>query len=199
MITEEEIRGSLVALDHALATRGAGRDLFVWRGVMVLAFQARQSTKDVDAIFAPAGIIRDLAAEVGRERGLDEDWIDDGEKGFVSSRRAFISLGLNLPHLSVLMPVPEDLLAMKCMAARAGESARDMQDVKFLLRHLALKDAGTARAVVKEYYPASRITLKTQYFVEAAFEELSAESTGAGIDVSADKKDLSEQDARHSL
>ena len=104
---------------------------------MVLAYHARQSTKDVDAIFAPAGVIRDLAAEIGHERGLDADWINDGVKGFVSSRAAFAPLELDLSNLSVLMPVPEYLLAMKCMSARTGESSRDMEDVKFLIRHLA--------------------------------------------------------------
>jgi hypothetical protein len=38
--------------------------------VMVLAYAARVSTKDVDAIFHPASLIRDLAAQIGASNRL---------------------------------------------------------------------------------------------------------------------------------
>ena len=165
---------------------------------MVLAFHARQSTKDVDAIFVPAADIRALAAEVARDRGLDEDWINDGVKRFVSSRASLVPLEVQFTNLSMLMPVPEYLLAMKCMAARAGESSRDMEDVKFLIRHLHLDSAAEALLLVEAYYPASRITVKTRYFVEAAFEEL-ATPPRRRDDVSPHEGSTHEENARHPL
>ncbi len=142
---------------------------------MVLAFQARQSTKDVDAIFAPAAVVREAAAEVGRDRGWEEDWLNDGVKGWVSAHQNVRDAGFNLPNLSVAMPAPEYLLAMKCMAARADRGSRDMDDVKFLVRHLDLRGPETVLAIVEDYYPPDRLTVKTRYFVEAAFEEMNAE------------------------
>ena len=192
MITEEEIRGSLAALDRALAMQGIRGEICLFGGaVMVLAFHARQSTKDVDAIFAPAADIRALAARVGRDRGLEEDWINDGVKSFVSSRASFVPLELQFSNLSVLMPVPEYLLAMKCMAARTGESSRDMEDAKFLIRHLGLDSPETVLTTVEAYYPAGRITPKTRYFVEAAFEELASTGPSVAADVSPRQKDVS--------
>jgi hypothetical protein len=71
------------------------------------------------------------------------------------------------------MPIPEYLLAMKCMAARIGGAGEqtDVPDIIFLIRHLKLKSANEVLDVVGRYYPASRIPVKTQYLVEGLFEE----------------------------
>jgi hypothetical protein len=72
------------------------------------------------------------------------------------------------------MPVPEYLLAMKCMAARLGSTtgeASDVPDILFLIRHLRLGSAAAVLEIVGQYYPANRIPVKTQYLVEGLFEE----------------------------
>ena len=86
MLSETEIREALTALDGALAQRGVRGEICLFGGaVMVLAFHARQSTKDIDAIFAPTALIREVANELGRERGWEDGWINDGVKGFLSA------------------------------------------------------------------------------------------------------------------
>ena len=200
MLTEEEIRASLAALNQALAARDLRGEICLFGGaVMVLAFRARQSTKDVDAIFGPAAAIRELAAGVGQERGLEEDWLNDGVKGFVSAHPATTSLELGLSNLSVLMPVPEYLLAMKCMAARSGESARDLEDVKFLLEHLGLDDKEQVLPIIEAYYPAPQLTVKTAYFVEVALEELAAARQRVQNYLPSHEENPPEEDARHTL
>ncbi len=50
----------------------------------MLAFSARESTRDVDtAILAPreARIVRELARQVAVERDWPEDWLNDGVPG----------------------------------------------------------------------------------------------------------------------
>ena len=71
------------------------------------------------------------------------------------------------------MPVPEYLLAMKCMAARigTGEEPTDVADIVFLMKHLGLKSAADALDIVARYYPAERVPVKTQFLVEGLFEE----------------------------
>jgi hypothetical protein len=72
------------------------------------------------------------------------------------------------------MPVPEYLLAMKCMAARIGggtDEPTDVADITFLIRHLKLRSAKAVLDLVGQYYPASRIPVKTQYLAEGLFEE----------------------------
>lgn len=173
MLGETDIRQALAELDAALAHRKIRGEVCLFGGtVMVLAFQARQSTRDVDAIFAPAAAVREAVAEIGREHGWEEDWLNDGVKRFVSARQNVQDAGLNLPNLSVTIPAPEYLLAMKCMAARADKDSRDMDDTKLLIRRLGLSDTEAVLTIVEAYYPPNRLSVKTRYFVEAAFEEL---------------------------
>src|SRR5689334_2365462 len=141
---------------------------------MVLAFTARLSTKDVDALFQPAPLIRDLARRIGEDQGLPSDWLNDGVKGYVSSRHETTAGNLpQFPHLRLTMPVPEYLLAMKCMAARLGgpNEPSDVNDIIFLIRYLKLDSAPRVLDVVGQYYPANRIPVKTQYLMEGLFEE----------------------------
>ena len=142
---------------------------------MVLAFNARIATKDVDAVFQPTQIIRELAHRIGEEQQLPGDWLNDGVKGYVSARHETTTGNLpQFPHLRLTMPVPEYLLAMKCMASRLGGmagEASDINDIVFLTRHLHLSSAKEVLTLVGQYYPTDRIPVKTQYLVEGLFEE----------------------------
>lgn len=175
-MTREQILSALGALSERLGTEGITGEICLFGGtVMVLAFTARLTTKDVDAVFQPAQKIRGLARRIADEQGLPSDWLNDGVKGFVSARHE--TTAANLPqfsHLRVTMPVPEYLLAMKCMAARIGATSdepSDVADIRFLIRHLRLKSAAEVLDLVAQYYSAQRIPVKTQYLIEGLFEE----------------------------
>lgn len=167
---------ALGSLSTELGRRGVTGELCLFGGtVMVLAFTARLSTKDVDALFQPTPLIRELARRVAEEQQLPADWLNDGVKGFVSARHETTAGNLpQFPHLRLTMPVPEYLLAMKCMAARLGSTAgegSDVPDILFLIRHLRLISAQAVLEIVGQYYPSNRIPVKTQYLVEGLFEE----------------------------
>lgn len=175
-LTREAILRALSSLSEELGRQGVTGEVCLFGGtVMVLAFTARLSTKDVDALFQPATLVRALARRIGEEQSLPADWLNDGVKGFVSTRHEMTAGNLpQFSHLRLTMPVPEYLLAMKCMAARLGGTtgeASDMPDIVFLIRHLQLKSARDVLGLVGQYYPANRIPVKTQYLVEGLFEE----------------------------
>ena len=142
---------------------------------MVLAFAARPSTKDVDAIFQPVQTIREIARAIGEEKGFLESWLNDAAKGFVSARHETTAGNLpQFPNLRLTMPTPEYLLAMKCMASRIGAvetDADDVKDIVFLIRHLHLKSANEVMELVAAYYPPNRVPIKSQYLVEGLFAE----------------------------
>jgi hypothetical protein len=175
-LTREVILRGLQALSDGLGKQGITGEVCLFDGtVMVLAFTARLTTKDVDALFQPTQTIRELARRIAVEQHLPADWLNDGVKGFISARHETIAGNLpQFPHLRLTMPVPEYLLAMKCMAARIGgttDEPSDVADIVFLIRHLKLKSAKEVLDLVGQYYPASRIPVKTQYLVEGLFEE----------------------------
>ena len=175
-LTREAILGALSSLSDELGKQGVIGEVCLFGGtVMVLAFNARLSTKDVDAIFGPTALTRELVRRVGEARQLPPDWLNDGVKGFVSVRHETTTGNLpQFPHLRLTMPVPEYLLAMKCMAARLGGTTgegSDVPDIVFLIRHLGLHSAREVLDIVGQYYPANRIPVKTQYLVEGLFEE----------------------------
>jgi hypothetical protein len=168
---------ALQALSDELGKENLTGEICLFGGtVMVLAFTARLTTKDVDALFQPAETIRELARRIALDQQLPTNWLNDAVKGFISSRHE-ITPG-NLPqfsHLRLAMPVPEYLLAMKCMAARiaatAADEPSDVADIVFLVRRLGLKSAGEVLDLVARYYPENRISVKTQYLIEGLFEE----------------------------
>jgi hypothetical protein len=176
LLTRETIIASLTALSDDLGNQGITGEVCIFGGtVMVLAFAARVSTKDVDALFKPTKGIREAAQRIAIDKHLPEHWLNDGVKGFVSHRHEVIAGNLpQFPHLRLTMPVPEYLLAMKCMAARLGGTAEepsDVADIRFLIRHLNLLSAPAVLDLVAQYYPTSRIPVKTQYLVEGLFSE----------------------------
>jgi hypothetical protein len=175
-LTREQILAALRALSEELGKQNVTGEICRFGGtVMVLAFTARLATKDVDALFQPAQMIREIAGQIAESQQLPPNWLNDGVTGFVSARHELTAGNLpQFPHLRLTMPVPEYLLAMKCMAARLGGTAgepTDVADIHFLIRHLQLKTARDVLDLVGQYYPAHRIPAKTQYLVEGLFEE----------------------------
>lgn len=176
-LTREQILRALTALSDELGKQSIVGEICLFGGTaMVLAFKARLTTKDVDAIFQPTGTIRELARMIAAQLDLPADWLNDGVKAFVSAHHETTTGELpQFPHLRLTMPVSEYPLAMKCMAARIAsatdEGPSDISDIIFLLRQMRLKSSEEVLELVGQYYPAERIPVKTQYLVESLFEE----------------------------
>ena len=170
------IEAALAALNAHLEAEGVTGEMCIFGGTaMVLAFDARQATRDVDAVFRPPEVFRKAAAQIAEEMSLPPDWLNDGVKGFVSDAPDYVADGLpQFPHLRVIRPNAAYLLAMKCLAARVeGYDTRgDMDDVRFLVKHLGLRTTEQVMQIVTRYYPADRVAIKTQYFVEEIVQEL---------------------------
>ncbi|MBI1177200.1 hypothetical protein GC207_07145 [bacterium] len=175
-LNRNAIIAALQSLSDELGREGIKAEICLFGGtVMVLAFTARVSTKDVDAVFMPAPAVRTAAARIAESHQLPKDWLNDGVKGFLSNKHKVTTGNLpQFPNVHLTMPVPEYLLAMKCMAARLGGPTgeqSDVPDIVFLIRHLGLKTAEGVLNIVADYYPQNRIPIKTQYLIEGLFEE----------------------------
>lgn len=163
VLADKDIRRLFVLLNDELRATGTEGELFLVGGaVMCLAYAARPSTQDVDGLFRPARQVREAAARVAAHAGVSPDWLNDGVKGFLSDRGEF-SLFIEFDHLRVMVALPEYLLAMKCLALRIGAESHDEDDIRYLLRHLALGSYEQAVAIITRYYPLERFPQKTLY------------------------------------
>lgn len=151
-LSRREIERLLEALNDELAADGVKATLSLTGGaVMCLAFDARASTTNVDALFQPSVKVLEAAGRVARREGLSEHWLHDDVKGYVSDRGTFEPFR-ELSHLKILRASAEYMLAMKCLALRTGEGYEDEEDVRYLLRHLGLRRLADAKAILARYY-----------------------------------------------
>jgi hypothetical protein len=162
-LTQSDLRRLFDLLNEELRRGDTEGEVFLVGGaVMCLAYAARPSTQDVDAVFRPAARVREAAARVAARAGLRPDWLNDGVKGFVSAHGDFAPF-LELDHLRVMLAQPAYLLAMKCLALRIGAEFHDKDDIRYLLRHLDIRTYADALKVIEKYYPLDRFPQKTLY------------------------------------
>jgi Nucleotidyltransferase of unknown function (DUF6036) len=160
-LTQTDLRRLFELLNKELARSGTQGELFLVGGaVMCLAYSARPSTQDVDALFRPPAQVREAAARVATRAKVNPDWLNDAVKGFMSSRGDFAPF-LELDHLRIMVAQPEYLLAMKCTAMRFGPEFHDEEDVRYLLRLLEIRTYDKAVATITKYYPLDRFPQKS--------------------------------------
>jgi hypothetical protein len=180
MLSQELILRAFERLSDRLAERGVSGEIALLGGTaMMFAFHARQTTKDVDAIFVPAREIREAAKQVAADLGLHESWLNDGAKAFLSPTGQFSAEGIRqYPNLRVLTPTPEYMLAMKVLAARVSTPVDqgDKSDIALLIDHLKLQSAQEVMAIVSRYYADARLLPRSAYLVDEIFEDRSKRS-----------------------
>ncbi len=165
-LTKSDIIQLFDLLDSELAKEESLGELYVVGGaVMCLVLDARDATRDVDAFFKPAKLVREAAGRVAAQANVSSTWLNDAVKGFLSPRGEFAPY-LERPHLRVYVAEPHYLLAMKCAAMRLGEEFHDLDDVRYLLRHLDISTVDEALAVVGRYFDDAQLHPKTRLALE---------------------------------
>lgn len=150
--SREKIQHLFEALNDELRrTKVQGSLHLVGGAVMCLAFNARDSTRDVDAAFEPSTKVREAALRVSDREGVSEHWLNDAVKTYLSDQGTF-NLFLELSNLRVFCADARYMLAMKCQAMRVGEGYRDEDDIRYLLRNLGIESYDQAEKILAAYY-----------------------------------------------
>jgi len=145
--------------------RGIQAEILIMGGAaMALLFNARNATRDVDAIFVrPAGQeISEAAARVAATIGLPSDWMNDAAKGYLHGLEPGEIVWSSANFIVRALAVPQ-LLAMKLSAWRDDV---DIADARVLLAQIK----GSRReiwALIEPFLVPGR-ELKARY----AFEDL---------------------------
>jgi hypothetical protein len=164
VLTREWILALFAELDEELGRAGVRGDVFMVGGAaMAVAYDARPSTRDVDAIWHPSAEVRAAAARIAaRHDDLPPDWLDDAVKGFLPTPGP-ATVVYDGTALSVSVPVPEYLLATKLLASRVG---RDEDDILLRYRRCGLRTVDAGLDLVERYYPGGPVPAKVRFFLE---------------------------------
>ena len=186
------------ALDFALTELGrrayeAGRtvEIAVYGGsALLLTFHRQINTVDVDAVFdKDKGFVKKLAADMAADFGWDETWLNDGVKGWLSTRDSDPEVKAlfktypseEQPGLRVFVAKPEYLFAMKCRAMRIGgiDLSSDIDDIRLLAREIGVTSSEEALKLVEKFYPYNVLEPKTRFGLEEIFSSIDAQSNGS--------------------
>ena len=152
-LSADEIRRLFEELAGELSARGQRAEIFLVDGATVaLCFDARRSTRDLDAIFVPTDSVRRAAAVVADREGLDPDWLNDAVKGFLPGPDANAARYFEAPGLTVDVASAEYLLAMKLFSSRVEI---DADDIALLYREVGYHTVEEGIALVERSYPAA--------------------------------------------
>ena len=164
---------ALEELAGVLAAKGIDGRLFLVGGAaMALAFDARRTTRDVDAVFEPKSEIYDASAEVAQRLDLPDDWLNDAVKGFVPGTDPDAVPIFARPGLTVSAASARFLLAMKLRAARAEQ---DVGDIRFLVDLLGLRTAAEILRIATDRFGSEELPPRARFLVEEIFGPASAD------------------------
>jgi len=152
-------------LSDELAKKNLHGEILLTDGAsMCLVHEARDMTKDIDALYEPKTIINNIAIEIAKRNNIQEDWFNDSVKGFIRAD-APVEDFILFNNLRVQSVTAEYLLAMKLMSARQGET--DYGDIRFLLNKLSINTVDQVFIIMEKYYEAHDILPKTMYVIES--------------------------------
>ena len=175
LLDRKAIENAFRRLGERLARRGLTADVYIVGGAaLALAYDARRTTRDIDAVFQPHGAVLEEAWAVADELGLPRWWLNDQASVYVAgggdaqAPRVFEHPGLRVSAASAEHP-----LAMKVLAARR----RDVEDIRFLVKRLHLTTVDDVLAVCAEVFPEEPVPPRARLVLEDA---LSAEGDNQG-------------------
>lgn len=164
LLDQKLLRRAFELLAKHLKRRGIVGEVHVFGGAaMVLAFNSRQATRDVDAVFAPDTYVLEAAREVAVELGLPKSWLNNQASSYVSGVAGRGTPVFDHANLRVMVTPIEHLLAMKVRAARA---VRDADDIRVLLSELKITKMSQVIAVVNKYFANEPLSERSSQLLE---------------------------------
>lgn len=156
LLSPHDVQRAIVAIAQLLAGEGVPARLHIMGGAAVaLMNPVREATRDIDGFIEPPpadAVRREVADSLAR----DGSRFDEGATGFrppVAGLEEWHEVH-RLGIVSVYIPCPEMLLAMKLHAARLRDSA----DIEFLAGRCDVTAVAEAARIYERYYPGETLS-----------------------------------------
>ena len=155
-------------------------ELCIYGGsAMMLAYSARETTKDINVIAKPAEVAFRLARLVAERLHLHESWMNNDVRRFIAEEGTFAPLEIQeleaaaKRRLKITRPSAGYLLAMKCLANRSALPGYpgDSADIRFLIRKMGLHTLDQIEEHLQRFYPYEALTPKLRETLEALLAE----------------------------
>ena len=146
-----DVQSLLRELARRLSQQGVSGGIRVVGGAAIALMNPdRCATYDIDALLTPSDPILLVARELGNERGLPVDWLNDAVKGYVPpvGMEDWTEI-FREGDLSVSVGSAAMLLAMKL---RANRGRRDTEDIEYLLSVCGVTSLEEAQDIYERYH-----------------------------------------------
>ena len=152
-LTRKELLSVLSELSDELTSRSIETNIYIVGGAaMVMAFDSRNSTRDIDCRYSPKAIIDQIAVMVGERHDLPAEWLNSHAAMFISP---VVDDPFPIPIMAkgtvrITAASAEIMLAMKI---RASRPRLDEEDIAFLCSKLGITKEEEAITIFENYYP----------------------------------------------
>src|SRR5271156_3958282 len=174
-LNRDEIESALAELAERLNTRNVKAKVYLVGGaVMVLAFDARFTTGDIDGAVYPTDDVLAVAAEIGERRGLGAEWLNNSAAQFIPVfKEPNWQPILKSGNVEMVAADERSMLAMKM---RAGRGARDRLDIDFLVKRCGITSVAEALELYEEFFPEDPLPDRTLPLLDEAVAALLPQS-----------------------
>ena len=131
-----------------------------------LAFDGRDATEDIDAIYKPRNEVRKIIKDMANEHNLRSDWLNNDAEHFISENMTFTLL-FEYSNLKVFHIDGECLLAMKLASARP-DTSHDMDDCLLLMEKLNIYEESDLHKLVELYTDVDNRDQAYRFFITEA-------------------------------
>jgi predicted nucleotidyltransferase len=165
----DEIEDALRELsDELVRQKVTARICIIGGAAMVLGFNSRYSTADIDADFYPTDEIVAAAKKIASRRKLPKDWLNNFAKGFLPAfKEPDWRPVLKIGNIDIVTADERTMLAMKL---RASRGSRDIEDIKFLVNKCGIESEQEALALYDEYFPEDPLPPRAKAMLSSALQ-----------------------------
>ena len=168
-LSKNEVLTYFEEINSRLKSDSKYGEIFITGGAaLTLVFNARDSTRDVDAIFRPIKDMRKIIGSIAEDYNLSHDWLNDSVKVYVTDKMKFEEF-LTYSNLTVSTIDAESLLAMKLSSARFA--SRDMEDCIFLMKLLDILTENELFDILDRYIDPVLRKVRVKHFTREAFSK----------------------------